>query len=474
MTAPSWVQDAVFYQIFPDRFCNGDPANDPPDVQPWRAEPTRAGFKGGDLVGVRSRLDYLRSLGVSALYLNPIFQAASNHRYDTTDYRLIDDRVGSLRDFRDLVKAAHARGMRVIIDGVFNHSGRGFGAFRDVLDRGPGSRYRGWYHIHRFPLDAFGRGRAHNYEAWWGIRSLPKLNTDHPDVRRYLLETAAMWIAEGADGWRFDVPNEIADESFWADVRATVKAINPEAYLLGEIWTVNPAWVGPTAFDGLMNYPLRKSLIDLVIGGHPPSQFRADVEHQVSSYPAEHLRSHYNLVGSHDTPRVATLARGHRGRLKVLFALQFCLPGAPAIYYGDEIGMRGGKDPDCRRGFEWDEARWDSARSDLLKALVRLRSARAELRRGDVRFLHVDDRAGTLVLVRTLPGAASLLAVNLSSTPRVLDLDVTPLGWTGRRGLTEGLSGTRRATEGGILHLDLPPHDCRVVHDDGPATSGDV
>ncbi|MCS6949257.1 MAG: alpha-amylase family glycosyl hydrolase, partial [bacterium] len=212
---PDWVKHAVFYQIFPDRFANGDPSNDPANVQPWGTPPTYYNFMGGDLQGILQKLDYLQELGVTAVYLNPIFQSTSNHRYNTYDYYRIDPKLGTLEDFHALLGEMHRRGMRLILDGVFNHCGRGFYPFHDVVENGSHSPYVQWFHIREFPIHPYDGRKKANYESWWGIRSLPKFNTDHPPVRQFLLGVARHWIEQGADGWRLDVPNEIDDDEFW-------------------------------------------------------------------------------------------------------------------------------------------------------------------------------------------------------------------------------------------------------------------
>jgi len=466
MPVPHWVAEAVFYQIFPDRFANGDPTNDPPDVQPWGAPPTLTGFQGGDLRGILQRLDYLIDLGVTAIYLNPIFAAGSNHRYNISDYLAIDDRLGTLADFTALVEAAHARGLRIILDGVFNHSGRGFFAFRDLLDHGPSSAYRDWYHVRRFPIDAFGEGPAENYLGWWNFRSLPKLNVRHAPVRRYLLDVARTWIERGADGWRLDVPNEIDDESFWAELRRVVKRANPEAYLVGEIWTVDPRWVGRRAFDGLTNYPLRAALLDLVVEGRlTPSGFRAQVETLAAAYPEPHLLANLNLLGSHDTARVARLA-GDGRRVRLLFALLCGLPGAPLVYYGDEIGLEGGKDPDSRRAFPWDRSRWDVERREWVRTWIRLRRERPELQRGRLEFLVADDEAGLVVFARRLGESTVVLAANVGRAPRQVHLAASATGWRGVE-VRDELTG--RALDGrGDVVVPLGPLDCALLIADGP------
>ena len=204
--------------------------------------------------------------------MNPVFAATSNHRYNTGDYYQIDPKLGTLADFRALIDAAHRNNIRIILDGVFNHCGRGFFAFVDVLENEANSAYKDWFSINHFPLDAYGNGDPPNYAAWWNHRSLPKLNTGNPAVRKYIFDVARYWIEQGADGWRLDVPNEIDDDAFWEEFRHVVKSANRDAYLVGEIWKVNPRWANDTHFDGLMNYPVRDALIPLLQGQENISQ----------------------------------------------------------------------------------------------------------------------------------------------------------------------------------------------------------
>ena len=233
MTVPYWVQDAIFYQIFPDRFNNGDLGNDPPNVKDWGSPPTIWDFQGGDLRGVIQKIDYLLDLGINAIYFNPIFQATSNHRYNISDYFKIDQKLGDEEEFKALLEIAHHNNLKVIIDGVFNHCGRGFFAFNDVLENNSHSPYIDWFHLNNLPPDAYSPGDAYDYDAWWKLKSLPKFNTGNPRVRSYIFDVARYWIRLGADGWRLDVPNEIDDDSFWAEFRQVVKSENPDAYLVG-------------------------------------------------------------------------------------------------------------------------------------------------------------------------------------------------------------------------------------------------
>ena len=287
---PRWVRDAVFYQIFPDRFAASDRVPKPSHLEPWADPPTLHGIKGGDLLGIAEHLPMLADLGITALYLTPIFASASNHRYHTYDYLRVDPLLGGDAALRELVDAVHARGMRIVLDGVFNHTGRGFWAFHHILENGLASPYLDWYREDRQALaegrqllaypdtgrtvyaagqpaeDARSIARL-GYEAWWGLPALPKLNTDYQPVRDYLLGVAEHWIRFGIDGWRRDVPEEIADPTFWQAFRTRVRAVNPDAYLVGEIWRIAPEWLAGDRFDAVMNYPLAEAILGFV-GAH--------------------------------------------------------------------------------------------------------------------------------------------------------------------------------------------------------------
>ena len=457
MTVPYWVQDAVFYQIFPDRFANGDPQNDPPNVKPWGAEPTIWNFLGGDLRGVIKKFDYLLDLGVNVLYFNPIFQATSNHRYNISDYYQIDPKLGDMHDFRALLEVAHQNGVRVILDGVFNHCGRGFFAFNDVLENHSHSPYIDWFHLNNVPPDAYSPGDADDYEAWWKFKSLPKFNTDNPRVREYIFEVAEYWIKEGADGWRLDVPNEIDDDSFWAEFRTRVKAINKDSYLVGEIWDGDPRWVGEGHFDGLMNYPLRSAVLDLLRDRIQVETFGKQVEEILGRYPRENTYAMYLPLGSHDTRRLMTKLAGDVEKVKLAFTLQFAFPGAPAVYYGDEIGLEGGKDPDCRRAFPWDREVWNQELRSLIRKLIHLRKRHIELRRGDYQEIFVEPRRGGFAFGRVLGDQAVLVAMNASDLKKNYRIPVDSLGWQDGQILHDLLSTRESIVSGDKLVLTLDP-----------------
>ncbi len=458
MSVPYWVKDAIFYQIFPDRFENGDHSNDPANVQPWDAPPTGGHFQGGDLRGIIKRLDYLLDLGVNAIYLNPIFEATSNHRYNTSDYFKIDPKLGDLNDFHALLDVAHRNGIRVILDGVFNHCGRGFFAFVDLLENQANSPYRNWFHPLSYPVDAYSPGEATDYLAWWGLKSLPKFNTNEPSVRRYILKVARYWIEQGADGWRLDVPNEIDDDTFWAEFRHEVKSVNQDAYLVGEIWTADPRWVGDGHFDGLMNYPFRDCMLQVLQSHHnDTSACTARLESLLQLYPRENAYTMYVPLGSHDTERIMTKLEGSLEMVKLAFLSQFAFPGAPAVYYGDEIGLRGGKDPECRGTFPWDEGRWNQELRSWVKGLISLRKRHAALRRGNFTHVLSDDRRRAYAFSRQLGDESVLVVINASPIKRNLRLPVSGLNYVEGQILRDLLSKREYLVSAGNVSVSLPP-----------------
>ena len=365
---PEWVKSAVFYQIFPDRFARSPRYVPPGHFENWGAKPKTSGFCGGNLRGIIEHLDYIERVGANAVYLCPIFMSAANHRYHTVDYFRIDPVLGSLDDFDELVREIHRRGMRLILDGVFNHCSRGFFPFLSVMEEGEASPYRDWFHIRSFPVNAY--SEKPNYECWWGMAPLPKFNTDNVEVREYLFSVAEYWLRRGIDGWRLDVPNEIDDDDFWREFRMRVKRINPDAYIVGEIWDDPSRFLAGDQFDGVMNYPVRRLALeflfprgmrsaDAVSTGDSTENSAAEIslpefcKKFQSLFERNLFGVQMNLFGSHDTARLRTLAGENPDDALLALALLLCLPGAVSLYYGDEIGMEGGKDPDNRRCFPW-------------------------------------------------------------------------------------------------------------------------
>jgi cyclomaltodextrinase len=339
-----------------------------------------------------------------------------------------------------------------------NHCGRGFFAFNDLLENGPHSPYTEWFHVNKFPVDAYSEGEAKHYQAWWDFKSLPKFNHFNPQVRSYLLDVGRYWIEQGADGWRLDVPNEIDDDSFWGEFRQAVKGANPDAYILGEIWDADAHWVGPEFFDGLMHYPIRSGLVELLTAEKPKlAGFCETVESLLAYYGQEHAFAHYVPLGSHDTERIRTALGGRADRVRLAFLFQMFYPGAPAVYYGDEIGMEGGKDPDSRRAFDWNEAHWDNDLRAFVRRLIATRKGVEALRRGDFRRMMLDEAAGTCAFARVLGESAALLAMNLSASAQTLPIPVQDLGWPDGQRVVSGVDGSHWVVEGGRLEVTLKP-----------------
>jgi len=382
---PDWVKDAVFYEIFPERFANGNPGNDPPGVEPWGGIPTRTNFFGGDLQGVISKLDYLQVLGINAIYLTPIFAANTNHKYDTVDYYQIDPHFGDLETFRQLLSEAHRRGIRLVLDAVFNHVGEGFWAFQDVVAHGEASPYVNWFYIEDLPIT---KEPTPNYATYENADYLVRLNIHNPEVRRYLYDVARHWTQQGIDGWRLDVPFMV-NHRFWMAFRRVVKEINPDLYIVAEIWQQATDWLQGDECDGAMNYRLRDLILDFYVNGKlDASAFDRELAVLRAEHPGETAYTMLNLLGSHDTPRFLTLCQGDKERFKLATAFLFMHVGVPMIYYGDEVGMNGENDPDCRRPMIWDPAAQDQGLLTWHRQLIDLRKAHPALRRGGIRIVH--------------------------------------------------------------------------------------
>lgn len=382
--APAWVRDAVFYQIFPDRFHNGDQSNDPGGTVPWDSVPDRECFLGGDLAGITKKLDYLRDLGITGLYLTPFFRARTNHRYDTSDYLRIDPAAGTIDDFREMVSALRQREMRLVMDAVFNHCGDGFWAFEDVKRQGVASAYCDWFSINAWPLDY----ATPSYQTCGGAAFLPKLNTANPDVKAYLLKVAEYWLNEGADGWRLDVPWKVPLD-FWREFRLAALKARPDAYLVAEEWRSAAPWLQGDTVHGVMNYRLRDAILDYCARDHMDAE---DFDIELARLREEHGASapyHLTLLGSHDTPRIKTVCGGNTARALIAAVFQMTYIGIPMIYYGDEVGMSGDNDPLCRGGMIWEEAEQDQTTRHTYKKLIALRKQNTALARGDFQTLLV-------------------------------------------------------------------------------------
>jgi len=392
---PEWVAKAVVYQIFPDRFrCSGKVKEQLQlALKPWGSDPAEQGFQGGDLFGVIEQLDYLQGFGISCIYLTPIFSSAANHRYHAYDYLQVDPLLGGNSALEALIEAVHRRGMRILLDGVFNHCGRGFWAFHHLLENGEASPYSDWFEVNHWPLHPYpSRGQDCGYSCWCSNAALPKFNHSHPPVREYLLAVGRYWLERGIDGWRLDVANEVPAD-FWLEFRKMVKAVNPEAWIVGEIWGDARPWLQGDQFDGVMNYRIGWSSLCWLAGNRLRRSKRnpayplqplggegfVDVlGTTLGWYRPEVNRSQLNLLDSHDVPRALHSLKDDVGALKLALLLLFLQPGAPCIYYGTEVGLHGGHEPGCREGFPWQQE-WPLDLRDFIHSLVALRQHCPEL-----------------------------------------------------------------------------------------------
>lgn len=540
---PDWMADAIWYQVFLARFANGDASNDPPGTLAWTHDwarlmdgerpPLRQNLffrrYGGDLVGLRKRLDHIQELGANTLYLNPVFSARSEHKYDTADHRHIDDTFGvkdsrlrlgpetedpatwgfseSDRLFLDLLADAHSRGMRVVLDGVFNHVGQEFWAWQDVLKKGRDSRYAHWFAVTDW-------GPPLQWKAWDGpnghlVEFRQSEDGLEPEVEQYLFAVLRRWMdpdgdgdpADGVDGWRLDAAEKVP-HGFWRRFRREVKRINPDAAILGEIWTDATPWVSGDQFDAVTNYPFSAQVIEFLNRDASYSRATRFVD-RLGELKRRHdwatTCAMANLLGSHDTPRSVTMLYDaalhpvvvqasrrvssadtlHPGdeafrRLGLAALLQYTWVGAPMIYHGDEFGMYGGNDPFCRAPMWWPEHSPPELQSDLqrfYRTLGRLRNERIELRRGSCRVLLADDSRRVLAFARTLNGQETIVVVNASykAIDAVINLSDQSNDANYRRFSISGrfewrsVQGDESAPSGNRLRLALEGLDACVI-----------
>ncbi|GAB4531534.1 MAG: glycoside hydrolase family 13 protein [Pleurocapsa sp.] len=478
---PDWVKNAVFYQIFPDRFAKSQPTVKgqwlASKLEGWDATPSLQGYKGGNLWGVIDKLDYLQDLGINAIYFTPIFQSASNHRYHTHDYYQVDPLLGGNVAFEALIEAAHKKDIKVVLDGVFNHASRGFFFFNDILENGPHSPWLDWFKIHGWPLSAYDGSKPANYESWVNNRALPQFNHDNPQVKEYIMQVAEYWLYKGIDGWRLDVPNEVTTPGFWQEFRDRVKGVNPEAYIVGEIWCDASHWLDGTQFDGVMNYRFTEPTVAFTAGDryvreygqqnlepYPPisaSQYAAKMENLLSLYDWEIQLTQLNLLDSHDTSRLITAVGEDKSSFMLASVLLFTFPGAPSIYYGDEVGLPGGKDPDCRRVFPASPS-WDIEILKSYKQLIALRHQYPALCTGKYATLYAE--GSIYVFARILNDSAIIVAVNTDTNSQTVSFPVTKLESQPDKLLYgEGRVNWHHLAEANQLEITIPPRSSLIV-----------
>ncbi len=443
-TTPPWVHGAVIYQIFPDRFARAAPPTD--GLSPWSAPPHSREFKGGDLDGIASRLEHLDALEVEVVYLNPIFTSPSNHRYDTVDYYSVDPMLGGTAAFDRLVEAVHRRGMRMILDASFNHVHPKFFAFEDLLKRGKKSAYRDWFVVNEWPLQVLYRPehgawvkdwvphwrrqlgvpirRARNdgpvvepsYDAWYGVPSMPRVNLANREARDYMLGVARHWIVEhGIDGWRMDVARYV-DADFWEDLRSTVKSVQPDAYLIAEVMGDASPWLQGNRFDATMNYTFRDLALRFLAQDEMTGTAMLEgLTRLWAQYAWDVTLANQNLLDSHDTSRFITAAGGDQSRLALAILLQMTYPGAPGVYYGNEVGLTGGEDPDSRAAFPWDPPPEQHPLFTVIASLAALRRRNPSLRAGG--WQPLGSGTGWLAFERHHEAARIATVINRSKHP---------------------------------------------------------
>ena len=475
---PDWVKHAVFYQIFPDRFAKSDKLVKPNNLEAWDSPPTVEGYKGGDLLGAVEHLDYIQDLGATAIYFTPIFQSASNHRYHTHDYYQVDPMLGGNSALHTLLDEAHKRNIKVVLDGVFNHASRGFFYFNTILEHGPHSPWIDWFIVKGWPLSPYDGSKPANYESWGDNRALPKLNTENPQVREYIMQIAEYWIRQGIDGWRLDVPFEIKTEGFWQEFRQRVKAINADAYIVGEVWRDARQWLQGDQFDGVMNYLFTEAVIAFTASSpirpetlqdrsYDPSKalsgsgYAERIDWLLHLYPWEITLAQMNLLDSHDTARMLNIVNGDKAAVRLATLLLMTYPGTPSIFYGDEIGLPGELDPDSRRTILWDRPEtWDTEALAYHKAMIAMRRAHPVLQTGAYHQLYADD--DVYAFARSDDRATLLVVVNVAGETRTIAVPVSEVLNEGTR--LEAIFGhaTTKVERGQVI-VDVPARDGIVL-----------
>lgn len=408
---PEWAANKVVYQIFPSRYA----ASQPVDKELWYKAPiTFTDNLHGDLRGIIDHLDYIRDLGIDVIYMTPIFKSDSSHKYDTIDYYQIDPSFGTAEDLRELVQKAHQYGMKVVLDAVFNHTGRDFFAFKDILENKEKSKYLDWYFIDKFPLDNES-GQAPNFKCFGYYGGMPKLNLKNPEVEKYVTDVACYWLKEcDIDGWRMDVGDEIS-HYFWKHFRRAVKAVKKDALIIGEIWHYAGDFLEGDEWDTVMNYPFYLNLIDLLADEKiSVSRFIQNLGYMKGRLNKKCYPLMWNLIDSHDTARFLHLCN-NKQKQHLAAAFQLLMPGMPMIYYGDELAMPGADGSDCRRGMYWDEEYRDNEMLEWYKRLIQVRRTHACIAEGELAETITRDEDGTIVLIRKNTEETIALIFNCSN-----------------------------------------------------------
>lgn len=394
---PQWAANKVVYQIFPSRFATTQPV----DKKLWYKAPiTPMDDLHGNLRGIIEHLDYIKDLGIDVVYLTPIFKSNSCHKYDTIDYYQVDPSFGTTEDLKELVQKSHERGMKVVLDAVYNHSGREFFAFQDILEKGEKSKYLDWYFIDELPPRGEW-GEIPNFKCFGYYGGMPKLNLKNPEVEKYITDVACYWIKEcDIDGWRLDVGDEIS-HFFWKNFRKAIKAVKKDMLIIGEILHYAGDFLEGDEWDTVMNYPFYLNLIDLLADEKiNVSQFVQNLGYLKGRLNKKCYPLMWNLIDSHDTARFLHLCHDNKKKQHLAAAFQLLLPGMPMVYYGDEYAMPGANDPDCRRGMYWDEEYQDKEMYNWYKKLMQIRKAHACIVEGEMIETITNDDDDTIVMIR--------------------------------------------------------------------------
>ena len=409
---PAWVNDTVWYQIMPDRFCRGSDSPKRFGLRKW-SDHKHIHFwdmYGGDLKGITSKLEYIRDLGINGIYMLPLFLSNSNHKYNTFDYDTIDPDFGTEEDMVELVEKAHALGIRVMVDAVFNHSGTEFAPWADVVKHGPDSKYWDWFFVGKWPLPVLPGSTADGrYMSFAFAPYMPKLNTNNPEVIDYFLTRCKNWIRRwNIDGIRFDVGNEVSHR-FLKELNRGLKAEKPDIFLLGEIWHDSVQWLQGDEYDSVMNFPFLETLHNFWLDNQSARQLMYGLNRCYQMYPEQVNRVLFNFLDNHDTMRSVTRC-GSKDTFFQQLALLMTMPGSACIYYGTEIALEGGNDPDCRRPMPWDkiaEGKFERTTRDV-KALIDLRKSHPAARRGQIAW-YPDEKNPRLVCYGCSAGEEKLL-----------------------------------------------------------------
>ena len=415
---PEWAANKVVYQIFPSRFA----ASQPVDKKLWYKAPiTPMDDLHGDFRGIIDHLDHIQDLGIDVIYMTPSFKSNSCHKYDTIDYYEIDPSFGTKEELKELVQKAHDRGMKVVMDAVFNHTGKEFFAFKDILEKGEKSKYLDWYYIDELPLKGKW-GEIPNFLCFGYYGGMPKLNLKNPEVEKYITDVACYWIREcDIDGWRLDVGDEIS-HFFWKRFRRAIKAVKKDMLIIGEIWHYAGDFLEGDEWDTVMNYPFYLNLIDLLADEKiSVSQFVQNLGYLKGRLHKKCYPLMWNLIDSHDTARFLHLCKDNKKKQHLAAAFQLLLPGMPMIYYGDEFAMPGANDPDCRRGMYWDEEYQDKEMFEWYKQLLKVRKNHACIVEGEPMELAARDEEETIVLTRKNGEETLALIFNCSSSARMFN-----------------------------------------------------